>query len=548
MPDMRRSAGWILWAMAASGCADVELAATELVRASEVEGGGCAPGPAKLDILLVIDDSSSMADNAALLADNLAGFAVYLEAPDVRLDYRVAITTTDVHQPYCGPGPQDGAFVASPCRARLDDFVVAATHEGPAADLRGVCTDACGRDELAIVPTALTADGELAPRPWIERIAGQRNLPEHVSTAEALACLGLVGAAGCTYESPLEAAYLALLRTFDRDDPAHGFLRDDAALFVLFISDETDCSVRPEHADIFDPAGPRALWEPGASSATSAVCWNAGMRCVGEGPVFDDCVAASVGADGALLDDDDDAVLYPVSRYAELLRQIERQKQAARGDDGRHVFVHVLGGVPSFGGFGGAPFFAEAHDEIERMAFGIGPACSRSSDAAGGIDLVAHPPGRLRELAEQFQRYDNPLFSLCDDNYAQALACLPGQSLVAARCVEGCVGDLDRETDVLEHDCVLTETLTARDEQHVLPVCEREDDAALDDSAGTWRIPDDAAACVRWRQGDALDPTCLDRGDNVGFEVRRRVPLEEPVCLRAVCSASQLPSLDCPGV
>ncbi|MBK6923168.1 MAG: hypothetical protein IPH07_37615 [Deltaproteobacteria bacterium] len=212
------------------------------------------------------------------------------------------------------------------------------------------------------------------------------------------------------------------------------------------------------------------------------------------------------------------------------------------------MFVHVLGGMPSYGSYGGAPLFGEALDEIERIAFGIGPACVRSSDAAGGIDLVAHPPGRLRELAEQFQRYDNPLFSLCDDDYARALACLPGQSRIAPRCVDGCVADLDGETAALEHDCVLTETLTTRDDQHVLPACERDDVAALEDPTGTWRIPDDAVACVRWRDGDALDPDCLDRGGNLGFEVLRRVPLEEPVCLRAVCSASQLPSFDCPGV
>lgn len=543
---MRRIAGCIPIVLASSGCPDVELVATELVRASEVEGGVCIGGPAKLDILLVIDDSPSMSDTAAVLADNLAAFAERFEEPDVRFDYRVAVTTTNVAHPWCDASPEDGAFVASSCRARLDDFAIEDSHEGPAVDLRTVCADACSREDLGILPTALFDGGERVPRPWLERMRGVRNLPDAVSTAEALTCLGEVGVAGCTFESPLEAAYLALLRTFDRDDPAYGFLRDDAALFVLFIGDEADCSVRPQHADIFDPAGDRALWEPGTSTPTSAICWHAGMRCEGEGPIYDDCVAASIGRDGTVVGDDD-AVLQPLSRYRELLRQIERHKQEANGDDDRHVFVHVLGGVPpSFGQPEPPLYFAEAADAIERRAFGIAAGCRGDADAPGAAaGVVAYPPGRLREIAEQFQRYDAPTFSLCDADYTDALACVPGSRRVP-QCVDGCAADRDPDAAGIQHDCVLTETLTARGDQHDLAECERDDAAAPDDrGASAWRIPDGAQACVWWTHGDLLDRSCGERG-NVGFGVLRRVPLEEPVCLRAVCSASQMPGYDCP--
>jgi hypothetical protein len=57
--------------------------------------------------------------------------------------------------------------------------------------------------------------------------------------AGAFSCIAQLGPDGCGYEQSLEAMYRAL-------DPAvnPGFIRDDAALAVLFITDEDDCSAR----------------------------------------------------------------------------------------------------------------------------------------------------------------------------------------------------------------------------------------------------------------------------------------------------------------
>jgi hypothetical protein len=61
----------------------------------------------KADILLVIDDSGSMADEQAALASNFASFIAFAEAQGV--DYHLAVTTTDMDV-----GGEQGKFVSGP--------------------------------------------------------------------------------------------------------------------------------------------------------------------------------------------------------------------------------------------------------------------------------------------------------------------------------------------------------------------------------------------------------------------------------------------------
>lgn len=63
---------------------------------------------------------------------------------------------------------------------------------------------------------------------------------------EAVKCLAPQSICGCGYESPIEAMMQALAPTGRWNDPAQTtrpFLRDDAILGVVLMSDEADCSV-----------------------------------------------------------------------------------------------------------------------------------------------------------------------------------------------------------------------------------------------------------------------------------------------------------------
>ena len=74
------------------------------------------------------------------------------------------------------------------------------------------------------------------------------NLPEDQGLAETFTCMASVGASGCGFEHQLESVYAALT---DRQRANQGFLREEAALAVVFLSNEDDASAPPD-ARIFD--------------------------------------------------------------------------------------------------------------------------------------------------------------------------------------------------------------------------------------------------------------------------------------------------------
>jgi hypothetical protein len=225
----------LLWA-----CGDPELKLGELQHAVERSMSVCVGSPRAVDILLVVDGSPSMADEAANLAANMQWIMSIYDHPDVGPDYRIAVTTTDAPHPNCDPSiDRAGRLVATTCRARIDDFRKAESSEAGALDVTEAgCLETCPLSTLDVLPTTIESEGEAHPRPWIEDNRDRSNLPPGVSATQALACLGPQGVSGCEAESPIEAARQALLRSLDRNDPAFGFIRPHAALFLLFITDE----------------------------------------------------------------------------------------------------------------------------------------------------------------------------------------------------------------------------------------------------------------------------------------------------------------------
>ncbi|MCA9716082.1 MAG: hypothetical protein KC468_15490, partial [Myxococcales bacterium] len=198
------------------------------------------------------------------------------------------------------------------------------------------------------------------------------------------------GVNGCGFEAPLEAAYLALQRATTPDEENYGFLRREADLLVVLVTDEVDCSYVPNQDSIFVDPDPNWSWEPGASSATSAVCWNAGVQCDGDEPgPYTSCYAVNrdlfgdVGAGPAL------SVLHHLDRYSEQLQTIIGDKQQY----GASVHFTALAGVPEGYADGQSEIaYLDDPDPAQQISFGIGPGCV---DGLGGRGL---PPVRIREL------------------------------------------------------------------------------------------------------------------------------------------------------
>ncbi|MBL8604649.1 MAG: hypothetical protein JNK72_22175 [Myxococcales bacterium] len=93
------------------------------------------------------------------------------------------------------------------------------------------------------------------------------------TVADEVRCMAFLGHAGCGIEQHLEAAHRALraheprLRS-DASDPNFGFLRPDASLLMIFVTDDDDASVRDcryaeagrpcdDATSVFDALSPR---------------------------------------------------------------------------------------------------------------------------------------------------------------------------------------------------------------------------------------------------------------------------------------------------
>jgi hypothetical protein len=505
-----------------------------------------------VDILFVIDNSGSMGEEQAILAANIGSFINILEEDDVDANYRIGITTTDMGNPWCEPGdttPELGKLVMSSCKSRLGDFVF-----NDSVDVQDLaCNDICTLDEseLEILPTTTDVDPEAKPRPWLERIGGQKNIPSTTNSASAFACFGPQGINGCGFESTLEAMYYAVLRAGSPTEEHYGFIRDNAILAVIFLTDEVDCSHNPDWAQIFDADGNKEFWsDPSAATPTSALCWNAGVVCSGDPSNYDSCDATNKGVDGEIGVDDDQAVLYPVSRYISRLEEVEQAKQELNPD--QEVIVALIAGVDD----SGQPFFADSDDPEFQNSFGIGPGCEVANPLDPNAPIQAIPPARLREVTEAFT--PGNMFSICASDYTPALEQVADRirTQIQPACFSYCAADSNPATELVDAACTLNEVPGGP-----VPECTRDENGyVVDPVTNDYMLPsEDANVCYALLTDkssltadplDDMSPECSEANFNLEFVIERRpgFPAVGGVTLSADCEIAASPEDTCPGI
>lgn len=493
--------GGIVLSLATVGCNDHPLEKVRLE--SESNKGVLEPISINrnVDILFVIDNSGSMADEQATLARNFGSLVAELD--DLQADYRIGVTTTDngnLWMPGCGGDKaHGGALRVRSCLARAEEF----QFDDDDAFERA-CESICQHEEIEFLPTKIAGDSEERPRPWIESIGGTTNLANGVTPAEAFECIGPQGIRGCGFESHLESMYKTLLKSEQPDEEAFGFLRQDALLAVIFVTDEADCSAKQDQAfaEAWDVAG------------TSAQCWAFGVRCeqTADG-VYTNCVSADVtvaGEEGA----PGEAILHPISRYIQKLDELEEERRGYDSDAQRKVVVSVIGGVPTSYGEGQEISYADAvGDPAYQEQHGIGPGCATSFGKAA-------PPVRLRDVASEFSLAERPdMHSVCRDDYSESLtqiADIVGK-LLPPPCIEECIADQDPSTPELEADCIFTEVSKDGSGQTIeteVPPCDF-------DAAGEPVVPDDASVCYELLVGDQMQE-CQPEDSKVEVNLVRR--------------------------
>lgn len=162
----------------------------------------------EVDILFVIDNSCSMSEEQASLTQNFASFIQFADAQ--ALDYRIAVITTDIEGDLFG-----GAECPRPLVAMR-----------PAGEPQGAC--------------GYFADGNETTRNADWRLVTPEEQP---SPEAAFTAIGTQGIDGSGTEQGLQAAYQALSAPLITGWNA-GFLRPDAYLALIFVSDEEDQSLQ----------------------------------------------------------------------------------------------------------------------------------------------------------------------------------------------------------------------------------------------------------------------------------------------------------------
>jgi hypothetical protein len=417
----------------------------------------------------------------------------------------------------------------------------------------------CVHDSIAVTPTPTDFDEAPKARPWMERIEGVTNLPSGVTTTEAFQCFGPQGINGCGFESHLESMYKALTRVETASEASYGFMRRNALLAIIFVTDEADCSYDPDQGSAFLQTGDRALWEdPNEPNPSSAICWNAGVQCTPEGAaIYDECHAANVGIDGRVGVDDNAAVLFPIAKYIDFVQGIENEKRSILGNT--EVIVAAISGVPVGYEAGQVAIeYKESADPMVSQDFGIDYGCS----AAGLGEAV--PPVRLREFAETFEvNGERNLYSVCADNYGPALNAIAKaiEDQLRPACMTKCVQDTDPTTQILEPECALKQewpdAQSGTQNELDVPQCngERLPDgvdvcwvAVID--PGVTTPDDDSDDLTPGVTYDDMSPECAEDGYNLEFRLVRSADVPEPpgAQISATCQLSSAPDIDCPGL
>jgi hypothetical protein len=204
---MKAIGGFLLLSLVACGPAgrDDDFGDDDMGSGSNTgsNGSGVARECNKMDIIFVVDNSGSMEEEQSNLATNFPMFAQVLEnyttGDGQPLDFRVALTTTG----------RDIAYSID-LGGGLGQFPQNETGQN------GAFQNNCSSNKR-----------------WIDRT--------DTNMAQTLACRANVGTGGPSIEMPLLMTKWALSERV-QDQTNAGFLRDDALLAVVMLTDEDDAS------------------------------------------------------------------------------------------------------------------------------------------------------------------------------------------------------------------------------------------------------------------------------------------------------------------
>jgi hypothetical protein len=363
----------------------------------------------QIDILFMIDDSSSMEGAQANLRANMASFMDVLKGlPGGLPDLHIAIVTSDL-------GAGDG------------QSIMGCSLGGDGGVFRYAPTGSCTATGLDPYATFIIDSGGTNP---------QTNFGTEDIT-KVFQCMTGVGATGCGFEHQLASVARALGADGRPPPPENaGFLRPDAYLLIVLVTNEDDCSA-PPGSPLFDPTS--ASLDSSYGPTENFLCNEWGHLCAQGGGALarpsrlaptgsaSDLVTYSpAGGPDNCVPSEDQALLTPVRDIADGIK-------ALKSDPANQIIVAAIAGPttpytvgwrPSPTGTGG-PWPEVRHS------------CGSETAPSGFAD----PAVRIQAFVAEFGR-NGLVDSFCQDSYAAALSAIATpivDILVDPGCIAGTV-------------------------------------------------------------------------------------------------------------
>jgi hypothetical protein len=374
---------------------------------------------ANVDILFMIDNSSEMEEMQQKLYDQLPAFLDTLAAlPSGLPNLHIGVIDSDMG------APGDSATSIG-CTAMGDQGVLQSAPRSAASGI--MCTD-----------STLTTLGGDVDHTYISDVMGTQNFTAPLSSV--LRCIAPLGGRGCGFEHQLASIARALGADGQEAPSANAnFLRPDAALAIVILSNEDDCSATPPTQLYSLNGGMQNLSNP-LGPISNYRCNQFGHLCVDPASGSDafempplkppaDAQQSASGMPALTLTDckDNDTssgMLTPVSQFVAGIR-------ALKVDPDNQIMVAAIIGPPTaytvtwwpaMGGQNTQP--GELWPLLEHSCGGAGgylaPNGQISTDGSFG-----DPGVRLAQFASAFP--NNAIGSVCDANY------LPTMSVIASK-------------------------------------------------------------------------------------------------------------------
>ena len=366
----------------------------------------------KLDVVFMIDNSPSMQEEQANLIRNFPAFMKTLQdaVPAGSLDVHIGVISSDLgagSSDICPPKGDNGAF------------------QHRALGMNRKCKAVPRGSFIVAGPEGNNFDGPIE---------------------EVFSCIAELGYSGCGFEHQLASLRRALGGDPTTPMPAEnvGFLRPDARLGVVLITDEDDCSAPPD-TDLF--TGVTDLLTSRYGADESYRCNEFGHLCAGSPPprqagvVLHDCVSNETPS----------SRLLPVADMVASLRKLKPNPAdlvVATITGPNTPYETQLSGTDP----GDVPLSGGGEHYIE-----IKPSChSMNGDAA--------PAVRLQQFTEAFEDQGAKgskgiLRSICVDDFSDVMTeiarAIGGD---ATLCVGGRLLDTDPTMPGLQADCIVEET------------------------------------------------------------------------------------------